>query len=346
MNIPKLRFKEFNDDYEMKEVADITYNVSSGKISKQLEDGKYNVYGSIGIIGKSNFYDYTGEKVLVARVGANAGSVNKINEKCCISDNTLVLDPKDILNDYLYYSLSHYDPKKLIFGSGQPLVTGGQLKKIKLGIPSKEEQIKTSNFLSLLDKKIELQTKKIEDLKLFKLYIRNKLLLDAQNKKIKLRDLVKCDSSTITLSDIENDFGPYPIYGATGLIKRIEKYNYENEYIAIIKDGAGVGKTILCNSKSSIIATMNALISINEYPINYIYEHINKIKFEKYIVGSGIPHIYFKDYGNEEFYIHNLEEANKIDIIFKCLDKKIELLSSKLNKLNKLKKGLMQNMFV
>ncbi len=346
MNIPKLRFKEFNDDYEMKEVADITYNVSSGKISKQLEDGKYNVYGSIGIIGKSNFYDYTGEKVLVARVGANAGSVNKINEKCCISDNTLVLDPKDILNDYLYYSLSHYDPKKLIFGSGQPLVTGGQLKKIKLGIPSKEEQIKTSNFLSLLDKKIELQTKKIEDLKLFKLYIRNKLLLDAQNKKIKLRDLVKCDSSTITLSDIENDFGPYPIYGATGLIKRIGKYNYENEYIAIIKDGAGVGKTILCNSKSSIIATMNALISINEYPINYIYEHINKIKFEKYIVGSGIPHIYFKDYGNEEFYIHNLEEANKIDIIFKCLDKKIELLSSKLNKLNKLKKGLMQNMFV
>ena len=346
MNIPKLRFKEFNDDYEMKEVADITYNVSSGKISKQLEDGKYNVYGSIGIIGKSNFYDYTGEKVLVARVGANAGSVNKINEKCCISDNTLVLDPKDILNDYLYYSLSHYDPKKLIFGSGQPLVTGGQLKKIKLGIPSKEEQIKTSNFLSLLDKKIELQTKKIEDLKLFKLYIRNKLLLDAQNKKIKLRDLVKCDSSTITLSDIENDFGPYPIYGATGLIKRIEKYNYENEYIAIIKDGAGVGKTILCNSKSSIIATMNALISINEYPINYIYEHINKIKFEKYIVGSGIPHIYFKDYGNEEFYIHNLEEANKIDIIFKCLDKKIELLSSKLNKLNKLKKRLRQKMIV
>ena len=110
---PKLRFSNFINDYEIKDVSDITSNISSGKISKQLEDGEYNVYGSMGIIGKSNFYDYAGEKVLVARVGANAGSVNKINEKCCISDNTLVLEPKDILNDYLYYALSHYNPKKL-----------------------------------------------------------------------------------------------------------------------------------------------------------------------------------------------------------------------------------------
>lgn len=165
MNVPKLRFSNFSNDYEIKEIADITYNVSSGKLSKQLEDGQYNVYGSMGVIGKSNFYDYTGEKVLVARVGANAGSVSKINENCCISDNTLVLEPKDILNDYLYYSLSYFNPKKLIFGSGQPLVTGTQIKKIKLSIPKKEEQLKVAKFLSLLDKKIELQTKKIEDLK-------------------------------------------------------------------------------------------------------------------------------------------------------------------------------------
>ena len=78
---PKLRFSNFINDYEIKDVSDITSNISSGKISKQFEDGEYNVYGSMGIIGKSNFYDYAGEKVLVARVGANAGSVNKINEK-------------------------------------------------------------------------------------------------------------------------------------------------------------------------------------------------------------------------------------------------------------------------
>ncbi|MGM9879197.1 MAG: restriction endonuclease subunit S [Bacilli bacterium] len=340
---PKLRFLNFNNDYEIKEISDITYNVSSGKISKQLEDGEYNVYGSMGIIGKSNFYDYTGEKVLVARVGANAGSVNKINEKCCISDNTLVLEPKNILNDYLYYSLSHYDPKKLIFGSGQPLVTGGQLKKIKLGVPSKEEQVKVSNFLSLLDKKIELQTKKIEDLKLFKLCLNTKLFKGLKDTKLKA--ICECNSSSISLSDIENDYGIYPIYGANGEIKKIKDYQYDREYLAIIKDGAGVGKTFVCNKNSSIIATLNALIS-NDIPIYYFNELLKQIKFNKYIVGSGIPHIYFKDYSNEKLHIHNQKDRSKINELFKNINIKTELEEQKLVILIKIKKGLMQKMFV
>ena len=91
---------------------------------------------------------------------------------------------------------------------------------------------------------------------------------------------------------------------------------------------------------------MNALIVKNNYPLNYICEMINTISFDKYIVGSGIPHIYFKDYGNEEFVLHNINDAIKFNNIFKCIDKKIELLNIKLDKLNTLKKGLMQNMFV
>lgn len=91
---------------------------------------------------------------------------------------------------------------------------------------------------------------------------------------------------------------------------------------------------------------MNALTIKNNYPLNYICEIINTISFDKYIVGSGIPHIYFKDYGNEEFMLHNENDANKFDSVFKCLDRKIELLNVSLDKLNILKKGLMQGMFV
>lgn len=343
MNVPKIRFNNFSDEYEIKEVGDITISVSSGKISKQLVDGEYNVYGSMGIIGSSNFYDYDGEKVLVARVGANAGSVNKINEKCCISDNTLVLEPKNVFNDYLFYSLSHYNPKKLIFGSGQPLVTGGQLKKITIGIPDKEEQIKVSNFLSLLDKKIELQSKKIEDLKLFKLCTSK--LLFKENKNIKLKEICECKTSNISLSDIENNNGMYPIYGANGEIKKISSYQIDEEYLAIIKDGAGVGKTFVCKSNSSIIGTLNALIPQN-IPIYYFNELISTINFNKYIVGSGIPHIYFNDYSNEKVCKHSEDITNKADKLFKNFYCKINLEKEQLNKLQELKKGLMQSMFV
>lgn len=103
---------------------------------------------------------------------------------------------------------------------------------------------------------------------------------------------------------------------------------------------------MICPKNSSILATMNALTIKNNYPLNYICEIINTISFDKYIVGSGIPHIYFKDYGNEEFMLHNENDANKFDSVFKCLDRKIELLNVSLDKLNILKKGLMQGMFV
>ena len=162
----------------------------------------------------------------------------------------------------------------------------------------------------------------------------------------KLKDIVSCESSNITLADIEEDYGTYPIYGANGLIKNIGTYKFDKEYIAIVKDGAGVGRTMICSKCSSILATMNSLIIKNNYPLNYICELINTINFDKYIVGSGIPHIYFKDYSNEEFKLHNIDIASKLDKIFKTLDHKIELSSIKLNKLIELKKGLMQNMFV
>ena len=87
MNIPKLRFKEFNDDYEMKEVADITYNVSSGKISKQLEDGKYTtspVKSSLGyhIILRTN----TKEKAKLDDVKNTI--IEKLAEELISNDNT------------------------------------------------------------------------------------------------------------------------------------------------------------------------------------------------------------------------------------------------------------------
>ena len=349
MNIPKLRFKEFNDDYEMKEVADITYNVSSGKISKQLEDGKYNVYGSIGIIGKSNFYDYTGEKVLVARVGANAGSVNKINEKCCISDNTLVLDPKDILNDYLYYSLSHYDPKKLIFGSGQPLVTGGQLKKIKLGIPSKEEQIKTSNFLSLLDKKIELQTKKIEDLKLFKLCIM-KSIFDSSKASInlKIKDISLIEKGKQINGDQLLEFGDYyMLNGGINPSGYLNVYNRNENTITISEGGNSCGYVSFNKNKFWCGGHCYSVSPIN---INneYLYQLLkyNERKIMDLRVGSGLPNIQKKDLENLSIKIHNNSDQENISILLSKYDSKLDLEIIKLNILTKLKKGLMQNMFV
>ena len=374
MKVPKLRFSNIDKDYEIKNVSDITLNISSGKISKQLEYGEYNVYGSMGVIGKSNFYDYTGEKVLVARVGANAGSVNKINEKCCISDNTLVLEPKDVLNDYLYYALSHYNPKKLIFGSGQPLVTGGQLKKIKLGIPSKEEQTRVSKFLSLLDKKIELQSKKIEDLKLFKKGLINYEFNNLNDcKSMSLNDLGMTYSglSGKTKEDFKN--GNCKFINFMSVLKdnidisslttvKIDLNEKQNKVVkgdlffmtsSETKEEVGLCSTLSYEVKNLYLNSFcfgyridNLNLLNNEY-LNCLL-HTPKYRRQISNLGQGFTRVNISKNKLLELLIEvpDMKQQLRIVSINNNFNYKINLETKKLNKLNELKKGLIQSMFL
>ena len=163
-NSPSLRFPEFTGEWEECKIEDITDAVSSGKSKNHFSNGEYNLYGSTGIIGRTDKALYDGKLVLVARVGANAGFLQIINEPCGITDNTLILKPKGIDAFYLYYFLQHFNLNRLIFGSGQPLITGGMLKKVKVSLGTVSEQSKIVKFLSLLDERIAVQNRLIDRL--------------------------------------------------------------------------------------------------------------------------------------------------------------------------------------
>ena len=168
LNVPNLRFPEFQGEWEEYRIEDITENISSGKCKSHSSNGEYNLYGSTGIIGKTDEACYEGNLVLVARVGANAGFLQIINEPCGITDNTLIIKPQKVGAQYIYYYLQHFNLNRLIFGSGQPLITGGMLKKVKVSLGNIQEQNKLTRLLSLLDERIATQNKIIEDLKKLK----------------------------------------------------------------------------------------------------------------------------------------------------------------------------------
>ena len=52
----------------------------------------------------------------------------------------------------------------MIFGSGQPLITGSMLKKVKISLGNIQEQNKLTRLLSLLDERITTQSKIIDKL--------------------------------------------------------------------------------------------------------------------------------------------------------------------------------------
>ncbi len=166
--IPKLRFPEFKNQggWNENELNYFCYNISSGK-DKVSDEGKSPLYGSTGIIGRTDNVSYNGDYILVARVGANAGLLNRAKGKFGVTDNTLVLDLKKVdLIDFIHYSLEKIGLNKLVFGSGQPLITGGQLKSLQLVSPKLEkEQQKIASCLSSLDEVIATHSQKLELLK-------------------------------------------------------------------------------------------------------------------------------------------------------------------------------------
>lgn len=150
-------------------IKDISLSVASGITKKKASRGKYNVYGSTGIIGYSNLYDYSGVKILVARVGANAGTINIVDGKYGVSDNTIIIDVSQQYNvKYVYYQLKYLNLHSLIFGSGQPLITGTQLKQLKFRNVELKEQVAIVEALSDIDSLIFSQQKLIEKKKAIK----------------------------------------------------------------------------------------------------------------------------------------------------------------------------------
>ena len=186
LNVPNLRFPEFQGEWEEYRIEDITENISSGRCKSRSSNGKYNLYGSTGIIGKTNEACYEGNLVLVARVGANAGSLQILNEPCGITDNTLIIKPKAVDVQYIYYFLQHFNLNRLIFGSGQPLITGGMLKKVKVSLGTIQEQNKITRLLSILDERISTQSKIIEDLKKLKSAIIENVFDDKHSERLQL----------------------------------------------------------------------------------------------------------------------------------------------------------------
>lgn len=132
-------------------VGDLTSKVSSGRNRLRGSDGPVRVFGSTGLIGYSDVAAYSGEALLVARVGANAGAVNAVSGDFDVTDNTLVLELLPSWDfRFAYHQLMHANINQYAKGAGQPLVTGAQLKSLRIAFPPLNEQRRVGALLDTL----------------------------------------------------------------------------------------------------------------------------------------------------------------------------------------------------
>ena len=150
--------------YNKKKWKDIL-SITSGKNQRDVEvdDGKYPIYGSGGIIGRSNEFLCPAHTVLIGRKGT-------INSPIYVSEPFWNIDTafglitgNELLPKFLYFFCLFFNFKSLDKSTGRPSVSKTDLLKIEMPVPSLDEQqrivARIEELFSELDKGVEtLQT--------------------------------------------------------------------------------------------------------------------------------------------------------------------------------------------
>ena len=119
--------------------------------------GVYPVYSSQtaneGVFGFIDTYDYDFESITWTTDGANAGSVfYHCDKKFSITNVCGLLQVKDkdqVIPKYLYYMLGQLTKRHVSEGMGNPKLMSTAMSKIKIPVPSMEEQ---ERIVTILDK--------------------------------------------------------------------------------------------------------------------------------------------------------------------------------------------------
>ena len=366
LNVPNLRFPEFQGEWEKTKIGDIAIVVGggtpdtntsqywNGKIQwftpSEIGRNKY-VYNSVRTISEEGLNKSSakllpiGTILLSSRATVGECSINK--KECTTNQGFQSLIPKEnISNEFVYY-LIQTKRKDLIrksCGSTFLEISANEVRKIVVSIPSIKEQDKIAKLLSLLDDRIATQNKIIDKLQSLIKGIAQKIVRN-NKPNVRLSECLECKSSTLQESEVCEQ-GTYPVYGANGIVGYLDNYSTEGEAIYIIKDGSGVGTVSYVEGKCSATGTLNTLQAKEDYSLQYLYYLLKVFNFEPYKTGMAIPHIYFKDYGKAKVFCPSYIEQLRYARLLSAIDNKLSAEQHLLTNLSLQKQYLLRQMFI
>ena len=377
---PAIRFKGFTDAWEQRELIDEVASIDTGKSKfTPQESGQYEILGSTSVIGYDDTYDYEGDFLLTARVGANAGELYRYSGKVKISDNTVFIKGEQL--DFIYYALLHFDIKRLSFGTGQPLVKASELKVQEIMMPVEDtERTVIGEYFANLDRLITLHQRKFEKLRnitqsmLKKMFpkngankpeIRFKGFTDAWElcKLGEFADIV--GGGTPNTSNSEYWDGDIDWYAPAEIVnqifvssskRKITWQGYDNSSAKMLPVGtvlftsrAGIGKTAILRKEGCTNQGFQSIVPHkNELDSYFIFSRSEEMKRYGETVGAGSTFVEVsgKQMANMELMMpKTIEEQKKIGAFFSQLDDLISLHQRNFEKFTSIKTGLIRKLF-
>lgn len=378
---PTLRFVTSDPiDWYQVSIKDLVYPIKSGK-SKKSDNGDYVLYGATGIIGLTNDVYNDDSLILAARVGS-VGNVSLRHGKFGVSDNVLVIKPKENSNiSFIYHLLvTKVNWKSLSNGTSQSVVSAKKVEAYKVYVSSLKEQQKIAAFFTALDEKIRLSEQKLNLISKIKKGIAQKLF--AQDLRFKNKDGYFFDSwKSYTVGELVDvigggtpstqnpDYWDGDIYWLTPTEINSKYVHSSNRKITF--DGVRNSSAKLL-PKGALLLTTRATLgacSINnqDNPVctnqgfqslvckdgvdnEFMYYVVTDSAFQKTMIqrasGSTFLEISSKNLKGIVIHLPSLEEQRQIATLLSSLDKKIDCLKQRVKALKTQKASFMQQMFV
>lgn len=317
------------------------------------------------------FIAITGLEAAGTRGSCGINGIDSATNQSCLAFQ----EKEEINTEFLYYWYSLYGDyigKKYTQGTKQQSLNNKIVEELCIGFPNKEEQEKIADILSTVDCQIDDTEMFIEKCQELKKGLMQKLLTKGightEFKKTEVGDIpvdwgVKKleDVSYITMgqspsSDSYNDKGiGVPFFQGNSefgnIYPTVKKWCSEPKKIAepldiLISVRAPVGAVNINNDRACIGRGLASIRQSNK--INYMYLYyvlsISQDILNSSAQGSTFTAINSKDLKNFKIAIPSLDEQLNIAEILLSLDNNIEDYKNKKQKLENLKKGLMQQL--
>ena len=385
LNVPHLRFPEFQGEWEKCKVSDVLNFYSTNSLSwDQLEYGTDNMlnlhYGLIHV-GLPTMVDLSKDilpaikkenepknfelckegDIAFADASEDTNEVAKAIEFYTLEDKAVVcglhtIHGRDKSNKtvvgYKGYAFSstafHHQIRRIAQGTKIYSISAKNFDECYIGIPSKEEQTKIAKLLRLIDERIATQSKLIEKLESLIKGLRVSLMQIENGNIVHLGEIARIyQPQTISSTELTED--GFLVYGANGIIGKYKEYNHKTEQICITCRGNTCGMVNYTKPMSWI--TGNAMVINTDEHQNkvckrYLYHYLSAYNFNSIISGSGQPQIVRTPLEKLEITLPSIFEQEQKAMLLDRIQAKIEISNRVLSLYQEQKQYLLRQMFI
>ena len=354
---PAIRFKGFSDAWEQRKLGELV-DVCSGRDYKHLSEGTIPVYGTGGyMLSVNDALSYDRDAIGIGR----KGTIDRpyiLKAPFWTVDTLFYAIPREKADlNFAFDIFQNIDWKKKDESTGVPSLSKTAINDIDVLAPKHGEQQTIGQFFAAIDHLITLHQRKFEKLTnvkksmLEKMFpqngssypeIRFKGFTDPWEQR-KLGELVDVCSGRDYKHLSE---GTIPVYGTGGYMLSVnDALSYDRDAIGIGRKGT-IDRPYILKAPFWTVDTLFYAIPREKADLNFAFDIFQNIDWKKKDESTGVPSLSKTAINDIDVLAPKHGEQQTIGQFFAAIDHLITLHQRELEKLQNIKKSMLEKMFV